>query len=45
MIRTSSPKTLWDHCIELEVLVRSSTCNNIYLTDGEVSETIDWKYG
>ena len=40
MIRTGSPKTLWDHCIELEALVRSSTCNDIYMTDGEVPETI-----
>ena len=40
MIKTRSPKSLWDHCIELEALVRSSTCNDIYMTDGEVPETI-----
>ncbi len=40
MIKTRSPKTLWDHCIELEALVRSATCNGIYMTDGEVPETI-----
>jgi hypothetical protein len=40
MIRTGSPKTLWDHCIELEALVHSSTCNDIYMTDGEEPETI-----
>jgi hypothetical protein len=25
MIKTGSPKTLWDHCLELEALTRSST--------------------
>ena len=40
MIKTGSPKTLWDHCLELEALVRSSTSNDIYMTDGEVPETI-----
>jgi hypothetical protein len=40
MIKTSSPKVLWDHCIELEALIRSSTSNNIYMTNGEVPETI-----
>jgi hypothetical protein len=39
MIKTGSPKVLWDHCIELEVLTRSSTSNN-YMTNGEVPETI-----
>jgi len=40
MIKTGSPKTLWDHCIELESLIRSSTCNSIYMTNGETPETI-----
>ncbi len=40
MIRTGSPRVLWDHCIELEALIRSSTSNNIYMTNGEVPETI-----
>jgi hypothetical protein len=40
MIKTGSPRTLWDHCIELEALIRSSTCNDIYMTNGEVPETI-----
>ncbi len=40
MIKTSSPRVLWDHCIELEALIRSSTRNNIYMTNGKVPETI-----
>jgi hypothetical protein len=40
MIKTGSPRTLWDHCIELEALIHSSTCNDIYMTNGEVPETI-----
>ena len=40
MIKTSSPRVLWDHCIELEALICSSTCNNIYMTNGKVPETI-----
>jgi hypothetical protein len=40
MIKTGSLRVLWDHCIELESLICSSTCNNIYMTNGEVPETI-----
>jgi len=40
MIRTGSPKPLWDHCLELETLVLSCTCNDIYMTAGQVPETI-----
>jgi hypothetical protein len=40
MIKTGSPRVLWDHCIELEALIRSSTCNNFYMTNGKVPETI-----
>jgi hypothetical protein len=40
MIKTSSPRVLWDHCIELEALIRSSTRNNVYMTNGKVPETI-----
>jgi hypothetical protein len=39
MIKTGSPKTLWDHSIELEALVCSLTSNDIYMTHGEVPET------
>jgi hypothetical protein len=40
MIKTGSPRVLWDLCIELEALIRSSPSNNIYMTNGEVAETI-----
>jgi hypothetical protein len=40
MISTGSPKPLWDHCLELEALVCSCTCNDIYMTAGQVTETI-----
>jgi hypothetical protein len=40
MIKTGSPRVLWDHCNELEVLIRSSTSNDVYMTNGKVPETI-----
>jgi hypothetical protein len=40
MIKTGSPRVLWDPCIELEVLICLSTRNNIYMINGKVPETI-----
>ena len=40
MLRCGSPKPLWDHCLELEALVRSNTSNDIFVTNGQVPETI-----
>jgi hypothetical protein len=40
MLKTGSPKTLWDHCIELEGYIRLCTVNDIYETHGETPETI-----
>jgi hypothetical protein len=40
IIKTGSPRVLWDHCIELEALICSSTCNNVYMTNCKVPETI-----
>jgi hypothetical protein len=40
MIKTRSPRVHWDHCIELEALICSSTSNYIYMTNGKVPETI-----
>jgi hypothetical protein len=40
MIKTDSPRLLWDHCIELDALIRSLTSNYIYMTNGKVPETI-----
>jgi hypothetical protein len=34
MIKTGSPKSLWDHCLELEAYVRSFTSNAINMTAG-----------
>jgi hypothetical protein len=39
MIKTGSPKCLWDHCLELEAYDRSYTSNDIYMTAGQVPET------
>jgi hypothetical protein len=40
MIKTGSPRVLWDHCIELDALICSLTSYNVYMTNGEVPETI-----
>ena len=39
MMKNGSPKVLWDHCIELEALIRSNTSNDMYMTNGKVPET------
>jgi hypothetical protein len=40
MIKTGSPRVLWDHRVELEALICSSTSNSIYMmTNGKVPET------
>jgi hypothetical protein len=40
MIKNRSPKCLWDHCLAFEAYVRSCTSNDIYMTAGQVPETI-----
>jgi hypothetical protein len=40
MIKTGFPKKLWNHCIILMEMIRSSTTNSIYMTAGQVPETI-----
>ena len=40
MTRTATPKVLWDHCIELEALIRSHSVNGIYESNGQAPETI-----
>ena len=40
MVRSNSPKPLWDHCLELSSRVRSSTQHNLYQLKGEVPETV-----
>jgi hypothetical protein len=38
--QAESPKCVWDHCLELEEYVHSCTSNYIYMTAGQVPETI-----
>ena len=40
MIKTQSPKRLWDHCDELEDRIRSCTAHDHYLLGFEVPETV-----
>ena len=40
MIRTQSPKCLWDHCLELEAYIRSCTAHDLFKLRGEVPETL-----
>ena len=40
MIKTQSPKRLWEHCAELEARIHSCTVHDHYLLDGEVPETV-----
>jgi hypothetical protein len=40
MIRTGTPKHLWDHSLGLEGLLRSHTAMDIYELHGQVPETV-----
>eukprot|EP00804_Cyclotella_cryptica_P015125 CCRYP_000688-RA/>CCRYP_000688-RA protein AED:0.22 eAED:0.24 QI:0/0/0/0.8/1/1/5/0/1053 len=40
MIKSGSPKKLWDDCLVLESYIRSNTAHDIYMLHGEVPETI-----
>ena len=40
MLKSGYPKSLWDHCIELEALIRSHTALDIYGLEGQVPETV-----
>ena len=40
MLKTKSPKRLWDDCLELEAYIRSNTAHDIFMLNGEVPETI-----
>ena len=40
MLKSTSPKWLWDHCIELEALIRSNNDLDIYGLEGQVPETV-----
>ena len=36
MLKSESPKQLWDHCIELNALIRSNTALDIYVIESQV---------
>ena len=40
MLKSGSPKPLWDHCIKLEAQIRSHTALDIYGLEGQVPETL-----
>jgi hypothetical protein len=40
MVRSKSPRTLWDDCLELEAYIQSYTWSSIYELDDEVPETM-----
>jgi len=40
MVKTKSPKVLWDDCLEYEAVLRSHTALDIYGLQGEVPETV-----
>ena len=40
MLKSGSPKPLWDHCIDLEALIRSHTDRELYGLEGQVPETV-----
>ncbi len=42
MIKTSSPRVLWDHCIELEVLIHSSTTSETRFSSIVNINIISW---
>ena len=39
MLKSWCPKPLWDHCVELEAIIRSHTSLDIYGLEGQVLET------
>ena len=40
MVRTGSPKRIWDNALEFEFYMRSNTALGIYLLQGVVPETV-----
>ena len=40
MIKSNSPKKLWDDCLELEMEIRSCTANNVFAHKGKVPRTV-----
>ena len=40
MIKSTSPKKLWDDCLQIEMEIRSCTANNVFELKGEVPRTV-----
>jgi len=40
MLKTQSPKRLWDYCIELQAKIRSNTAHNIPTLGGQTPKTV-----
>ena len=40
MIKTGTPKRLWDYALETEALIRSHTAHDTFMLNGEVPETV-----
>ena len=40
MLKSESPKQLWDHCIELEALIFLNTALDVYGIEGQVPKTL-----
>ena len=40
MLKSWCPKDLWDHCLELEALIRSHTALDIYGREGKIPEAV-----
>ena len=40
MVKTQTPKSLWDDCLEYESIIRYNTAHDIYELQVEVPETI-----
>ena len=40
MVKSKCPKRLWDDCLELEAMIQSNTCSDVFELGGEVPETM-----
>jgi hypothetical protein len=40
MLKTQTPKRLWDYCIELQAKIRSNTAHDIPTLGGQTPETL-----
>jgi hypothetical protein len=40
MLKTQTPKRLWDYCIELQAKIRSNTAHDITTLGGQTPETL-----